>query len=144
GAEVTTDHDGAFQLSGLRAGTHYLVVTSDRGFGSSLPLVDLQASTTFDIDIPTGGLRGRIAAAATGNPVPGALLAFEGSDPDSGTSFTGPSRQSGDGGLYELTGLAPGRYRVIVRKDGFAPKEGTVVVRPGQVATLDLTLQEAK
>ena len=51
---------------------------------------------------------------------------------------------SGDGGVYRVEGLAPGRYRVEAILDGFETAIAQVVLTDGQASTNDLTLNPAR
>lgn len=48
---------------------------------------------------------------------------------------------TGDSGTYEFHTLAPGRYRVVVRRIGFEPSEQRVTVNGGRRSQLDFELE---
>jgi protocatechuate 3,4-dioxygenase beta subunit len=75
-----------------------------------------------------GQLRGRIVDANTGRPVSGAAVSIAGQRPVTS------DRQ----GSYAFNDLAPGAYRVIARKDEFLDGIASLVVRPGEITTVNV------
>jgi hypothetical protein len=64
----------------------------------------------------TSTIRGRVIASDTGRGVTGAHVSLTGNPNPSTTNRTAVS---GDDGRFELTGIAPGRYMVMVRRTGY-------------------------
>lgn len=75
-----------------------------------------------------GRLLGRVTD-ASGNAVQGARVAMVSTGGEARAAVTGPT------GGFQFEGVAPGEYTLRVRRDGFAPRERRVAVRPGRVAT---------
>jgi N-acetylneuraminic acid mutarotase len=79
----------------------------------------------------TGTLVTTVTDAATGEPVPGALI-----------TITGPverERTTGDDGSYTVP-LRVGDYEVTATAFGYVPRSGSVTVAQDETATLDLAL----
>ncbi|HEV7507769.1 MAG TPA: carboxypeptidase-like regulatory domain-containing protein [Thermoanaerobaculia bacterium] len=81
------------------------------------------------IDIAMGTLAGQVVSAGTGEPVADAIVSIDGQESDSHSFYSTPTTRSGEEGAFESR-LAPGRYRIKIQKEGFAPVETTAEVRP--------------
>ncbi len=86
----------------------------------------------------TGAIAGTVKD-SSGGAIPGAAIRVV----NEGTS-TATEAVSGDGGVYRVEGLAPGRYRVEAVLDGFETAIAQVVLTEGQASTTDLTLNPAR
>ena len=139
-----TDYAGAFTLSGLPKGVYRLVVrTRETGsdVSDSRTVVDLEENRAVEVRIPTGRLSGRIVSGAAGAPVAGATVLLDSLHQEIDSTFSAPSARSGGDGTFQSSRLSAGTYKVTVRKEGFAPAEATVEVRPGEEATVEVVLQ---
>lgn len=134
-----TAYDGRFTIPNLPPGRYSLVVTSFGGLGYN-QAVEITGDRDVTVDVATGRLSGRVVSAAGGDPVPGALVSLEGVDPDLGSTFLGPSVRTDEAGVFEIPRLAPGTYKVSIVREGFAPAEAALVVRPGGAETLEVPL----
>lgn len=134
-----TAYDGRFTIPNLPPGRYSLVVTSFGGLGYNQG-VEITGDRDVTIDVATGRLSGRVVSAADGDPVPGALVSLEGVDPDLGSTFLGPSVRTDEAGTFEIPRLAPGAYKVSIVREGFAPTEATLVVRPGGGEVMEIPL----
>lgn len=136
---ATTTHDGRFTLPNLPPGRYSLTLTSPGGLGYN-QVVEIAGDREVTIEIATGRLTGRVVSAADGEPVPGALVSLEGVDPELGSAFLGPSVRTEEGGTFEIPRLAPGAYKVTILREGFAPAEAALVVRPGGGEVMEIPL----
>lgn len=85
--------------------------------------------------VGNGAIRGKITLAANGDPVHGATVTV---------SRTGRTAVSNDDGVYEVTGLAPGSYQVVVHLQSLTDQSKIVdVASDGTPATADFSLQLA-
>lgn len=142
--EVRTDYTGAFTLPGLRRGTYRLVVLARdgaSGLSDSRTVVDLDENRTVQVQILTGRISGRIVSGDTGTPIPEATVVLGSPRKEIDFMFPVPSARSGADGTFQSSRLGAGTYTVTVRKEGFAPVEATVEVRPGEEATVEVVLQ---
>ncbi|HYO16488.1 MAG TPA: carboxypeptidase-like regulatory domain-containing protein [Thermoanaerobaculia bacterium] len=142
--QTRTDYTGAFTLPGLRRGVYRLVVrTQETGsdVSDSRTVVDLEENRAVEVRISTGRLSGKIVSGAAGAPVADATVLLDSLHKEIDATFSAPSARSGGDGTFQSSRLAAGTYKVTVRKDGFAPAEAAVEVRPGEEATVEVVLQ---
>jgi len=132
------DARGAYEFAGLMPGRHQLVY---QGGSSELRVtVDVPDAPQmrFDLDLPWGGVAGKVVALADGQPVAGArvALAREGEpelDPFvAALLFQRGGRErvtTGARGAFELAGYEPGGYLLSVE-----PPRGSELGTPAPVA----------
>ncbi|NGX37541.1 MAG: Bacillopeptidase F [Chlamydiae bacterium] len=114
-----TDPNGDYELPSLAPG-NYIVIALETNFQTEISgaTVTSGATTTvnFALDPNPGTLAGTVTAAATGNPIVGALIEV----------FDGPVfiefALTDLSGNYTISGLAPGDYAVVAVKDDFQTK----------------------
>jgi hypothetical protein len=136
---ATTAYDGRFTLPNLSPGRYSLTLTSPGGLGYN-QMVEIAGDREVTIEIATGRLSGRVVSAIDGEPVSGALVSLEGVDPKLGSTFLGPSVRTGEGGTFEIPRLAPGAYKATILREGFAPAEAALTVRPGGGEVMEIVL----
>lgn len=136
---TATAADGSFTLQNLRPGTYALILELDGAPGDVQPL-EITEDREVRIEIRTGTLIGRIVSAATGEPVPGALVEIRGKDnlPEPDSPFH--NAWCGPDGAFAPIRLVAGTYRLVVRKEGFSPAETVVTVSPGGTAAVEVPL----
>jgi protocatechuate 3,4-dioxygenase beta subunit len=141
--QARTDYTGAFTLPGLRRGSYRLVVRARDGVSDlwDSRTIELEEDRKVQVEILTGRLSGRIVSGATGAPIPEATVLLDSLHQEIDSTFSAPSARSGGDGTFQSSRLAAGTYKVTVRKDGFAPAESTVVIRPGEEATVEVVLR---
>jgi uncharacterized GH25 family protein len=124
--EARTDSDGAFRISGLRAGWTYSVVVDRGAFAPVRQLVKVPASPLRIRVQPGAEASGRVVD-TEGQPVEGALIRLNVSrsdkdawrDPEMSVplqALTGPD------GRFLYRNLASGRYDLQVMREGLAPR----------------------
>lgn len=130
---VTTDHQGAFRFEDLEPGRYRVEVTHAERMLSQSEDLELAADREIVIEIATAALAGTVVDAGSGEGVAEALVYLQrllgGTEP-------GPLTTVGTNaaGSFVTASLAPGRYRLTVRGDGYAPEERTVDVEAGAPA----------
>jgi hypothetical protein len=77
-----------------------------------------------------GSLRGQVVDAQTGKPVPGASISVQG-------ARTVDTTQAGS---FNVAGLPPGTYQIVVARNGYADSKVGVTIRAGETATLNIRL----
>jgi hypothetical protein len=129
---VLTDETGRFHISGLRAGEYTVIAEGDHG-GSRGRAEGVRPDARVNIRLePLAGVEGVVKA--KGSPVDRYSIELAGKRKRS-TNVHDPR------GAYHITRLDPGKYEVRVEADmGVAQAE--VEVRAGELAKLDLALQE--
>lgn len=135
GGSTTTDADGRYAVEGVPAGQTEVTVRDLQGRLLAARKLDIQHDTVVDLVIGRGAVGGKVVAARSGAPVPGAHVKVLRDGEDAGTSRA----VSTDGnGLFHCTELEPGTYRVQASADGFSTGEVTVAV---DEATVETTLR---
>jgi len=130
GGTTTTDGDGSYLLA--LAPTVYDLTGSAFGYEpETVGGVVVVTDTTTQVDLsltplPTGTLRGRVVAAATGDPLTATISVLD-----------TPLETTAD--VYTFT-LPAGAYALRARRLGYRVVTTTVVVTAGQVTTADLAL----
>ncbi len=104
-----------------------------------LPFVSLLlVPAAYAQNNPNGGLRGRVTD-PSGAVVPQAVVTVAGTD-----GKAAGKAQTNQQGVFEVRGLAPGTYNVIINAKGFAEdNEPDVQISGGQTQDLDIKLQIA-
>ncbi|HEV8582481.1 MAG TPA: carboxypeptidase-like regulatory domain-containing protein [Thermoanaerobaculia bacterium] len=130
---VTTDHQGAFRFEDLEPGRYRVEVTHAERMLSQSEDLELAADREIVIEIATAALVGTVVAAGSGEGVAEALVYLQrllgGTEPGSLTTVG-----TNAAGSFVTASLAPGRYRLTVRGDGYAPEERIVDVAAGAPA----------
>jgi sarcosine oxidase gamma subunit len=126
---VTTDHQGAFGFEDLEPGRYRVEVTHAERMLSQSEDLELAEDREVVIEIATAVLSGTVVAAGSGEGVADALVylqRFLGDEP-------GPLTTVGTNaaGSFVTASLAPGRYRLTVRGDGYAQQERIVDAEAG-------------
>ena len=145
GLPVTTDGDDVCVVApnGNVAGRCYNGVEWDGttpASDSTLVPVEggaLRGGVNVDLrePLPTGVVTGRLTAAGTGSPVPGAIVRAVGPNGFSGNAT------SGSDGTYQISGLTPGNYQVCFTPEntaaGTPPTGYAPACHTGAVAVTD-------
>jgi hypothetical protein len=136
---VATDYQGGFRLHGLDAGRYRLTLSHPSELLVHNEDLDLTADREVVVELRTAEVSGRVTGPG-GRPVAGATVLLyqllgEGGEPASLFSVV-----SGSEGGFRQARLAPGRYRVKVQRDGYAPFEQPLELAPGAAAELDVAL----
>jgi hypothetical protein len=136
---TATAVDGSFTLRNLSPGAYALILELD-GAPGDMQSLEITEDREVRIEIRTGTLTGRIVSAATGEPVPGALVEIRGKDHLPETDSPLRNAWSGPDGAFAPVRLVAGTYRLTVRNEGFAPAETVVTVQPGGTAVIEVPL----
>jgi protocatechuate 3,4-dioxygenase beta subunit len=142
--------DGLFRLEGLPSAA-YSVIAEKPGYSAASAAAVRPGETRLELLLEAAArLEGRVVDAATLRPIPVFEVrlvdlereAVGGGEP-SPFDFR-PWRQARDAdGRYFRDGLEPGRCRVEVRADGFAPSAQDIVLASGAVAEVSFALERA-
>ena len=117
---ATVDSNGMFEITGVEPGNYYLVATKD-GFIPNQPvLVTVEKGKVFSVDSivlvnERVTVKGSIVLDGSASHEGVAVLL---SNKDS--NGESPSTTTNERGEYTFSDVAPGTYRVIASKDGFA------------------------
>jgi hypothetical protein len=149
---VPTDTEGRFAVDRLAPGRYWLMSGSIGGeeMGAGIPVtIGEGGDVRQDFELPAGRLAGKVTAAASGAPVPGAkilLLDAEGARrPATGISgLLGLVRGqgvAGSDGAYVVENAGLGSLIVQVSGEGLAPRVVGPIDLSGEGRTLDVTLE---
>ena len=135
--KTVTDYQGGFRFTGLSAGRYLVEVGGPPAFGYRRE-VELDADREVAIEISTGELGGRVVDARDGTPLGDtAVMLFMGE-----RRFARPRATTDAQGRFHFQGVAEGRYRVRVVRQGYAVLQEEVEVRSGTpVPDLELELR---
>jgi protocatechuate 3,4-dioxygenase beta subunit len=127
-----SDTQGGFRIDGLQPGTYELTVRSLAAGQLHKESLDITANREVEIDLPAAEVRGKVVDADDGSPIAEATIALEQVQPD-GAGIAGllGRVQTGPDGAFVVEGGAEGDYRVVARKDGYAPAEAPVHLAAG-------------
>jgi protocatechuate 3,4-dioxygenase beta subunit len=136
-----TNTEGAFRLEGVAPGLH-TVTARARGFDTARR-EDVRAGGSVDLYLFPGSTLSGVVRDAQGRPVPGAAVRAEAEahavrfqSPGWWTPIAADAK-----GRFEIAGIKPGTYRIVVRSPGFAPGfVPGVSVQDGSDAEVDVVL----
>jgi protocatechuate 3,4-dioxygenase beta subunit len=129
-ARTQTDSGGNFELSGLDDATYNVTVADlSRGSTPYTTTYDVRGSGTFNIDIKSSVLRGRVVDASTGEPISEAAVDLRERDTTgSGIRFAIRTIQTDNSGNFTVDPVPPGAYVVSAEKEGYGTKLVEVTV----------------
>ncbi len=150
--DVRCGADGRFLLTGLTPESYQMHVRAagfTRYIQNDITITDGQETKLGDIRLSHGGsLRGTLFD-PSGKPLVGGSINLS---PDGGTSTMGYTAKSGDGGKFQISNIAPGRYMVMAMRasggDGnpfeqLADRQATqkaITITDENTAVVELTL----
>jgi outer membrane lipoprotein SlyB len=144
GHAMVSRYDGHFEIHDVQPGKYILSVSGALGAVHQERPIEIDGDRELTIDIAMGTLAGQVVSAGTGEPLAEATVSIEGQESDSSLFYSTPTLRSGEEGAFESR-LAPGKYRIKIQKDGFAPAEVTAVVRPGSTGdVVEIRLKPAE
>jgi hypothetical protein len=121
-SSASVDDRGAYELKGLGPGKYNVTVvekfTRARLFNAVHEVT--AAGESYDIDIKSGGVRGRVTDSGTGNPVEGAVISLEAVDRPDGSYWSRPSGLTGSSGELVIEGVSEGHYKAVAQRPHYA------------------------
>lgn len=132
--EAASESDGAYQLTGVPAGTPTLSA-SKTGYQnySSTVTVTVGQTTFHDFSMTANPTTGAVMGVVTDQKSGAALE-------DVTVSIGTIKTQTGDDGSYRLTGVTAGSQQIHAQKTGYNEYSGTVTISAGQIARLDIEM----
>jgi protocatechuate 3,4-dioxygenase beta subunit len=115
-AAVRTNTRGEYTIEGLEDGTYTVVVMDIRTMASHREDYTVRGAGTFDIQMATAAVRGRVIDRATQDGIANVSISLD-SDQQSGVRF--PQMQTDASGAFRLEGVAPGSYRLRATRSGY-------------------------
>lgn len=134
-----TDASGMYELPGIEAGLYSIIYSAD-GYGAESRSVTLPAGATVTVDVgliaESATIRGTVRDAATGLPIPAALVQVF----TIGTTIPIASVQTDQQGRYIISGLLPEEYRVVYSAPTYQSETFIFFLNPGETKTVDAEL----
>jgi|CXWL01.1.fsa_nt_gi protocatechuate 3,4-dioxygenase beta subunit len=133
GGFTTTDHDGRFEVHDLTPGEYQVVVaTNGNGFAHS-EAVTIDGDREIAIEVVGRVVAGRVVA-SDGEPLPNAKVNLRDTSP---TDFGGWGSEatSDEAGHFRFVDVAPNRYVLHGRKEGYAQGQLDLEVSDADVET---------
>jgi Carboxypeptidase regulatory-like domain len=135
--QTTTDSNGAYSASGVTVGSYTVTVVDIQRLAPYTTSYDVKSSATYDIDIRTASVRGRVVDSGTGEGIPDVNVEVKGTD---GVGPLGTRAVLSDpSGGFVLDSVAPGSYTISASKDSYAKDVENLIV--GDSSPDDVTLK---
>jgi protocatechuate 3,4-dioxygenase beta subunit len=116
-ANTTSDGNGQYELSGLEDGPYNVQVVDMERMAPFSTTYEVHGSGSFDIDVRTASLRGRVVDASSGQPIDGAQIDIK---PKSSEGFFGTRGAVTDtNGAFVVDAVARGSYQITADKQGY-------------------------
>lgn len=126
---VMTDLDGRFRIEGVPAGHAPLLVRDPRSGALVFHRFEVDADLEVRIELELYRIRELVLSADGSGPVPGASVRFELEPSEDPTTLApSPRAETSDDGTFLLTGVLPGRGRLVVEKPGYHPHTSEIEV----------------
>ncbi len=128
-----SDTQGVFRIEGLKAGTYDLKVRTLTAGQIHQESLGLTGNREVEVDIPSLDVRGQVVDADDGSPIAEAAIGLGPVQPDPSSfpgGLAGPV-ESGPDGTFVVEAGAEGDYRVVARKEGYAPGETAIHLAAG-------------
>ena len=127
-SNTQTDSDGNYEITGLENATYNVVVAEIQRSTSFSTTYEVRGSGTFDIDMKSASLRGRVVDATTGDPVREAAVEIREREAGGGARFAMRTIQTDAAGAFLIEGVSTGSYHLSAEKDGYGTKVVDVTV----------------
>ena len=127
-ASALSDSDGRYELSGLEDGPYNVQVMDMKSMAPYMTTYDVHGSGSFDIDMRTTALRGRVVDASTGQPIEGATVDLRPKGNDAGFFSTRTASPTDANGTFMVDSVARGTYQVSADKQGYGHEMKEVMV----------------
>ena len=128
----STGPQGEFRLEGLEAGKYVVAAMDFRTGLRHTEEVEISGDREIVIELPTQRVSGRVLDATDSSPLEGAAVILEKIEGHDGLmGYGSPSASTDPSGAFTVSGVPEGTWRAVARKEGYAPAEATVEVRPG-------------
>ena len=134
-ARVQSDSDGNYEVSGLEDALYSVNVTDIQRGTPYATTYEVRGSSTFNIDMKSSPLRGRVVDASTGQPIAEAMIEIREREGGGGPRFAMRNVQTDASGGFSFDAVSAGSYSVSAEKEGYGTKavDLTVTDAPGDL-----------
>jgi protocatechuate 3,4-dioxygenase beta subunit len=125
-ARTTTNSNGEYQVSGLDDATYNVSIVDLQRSAPYNGSYQVRGSGTYDIDIKSASLRGRVID-SDGNAVADAMVSLR-EKTDTGSRFAMRGAQTDVSGVFIIDNVSAGSYSVSAEKNGYGTKAVDTIV----------------
>ncbi|HEV7922990.1 MAG TPA: carboxypeptidase regulatory-like domain-containing protein [Thermoanaerobaculia bacterium] len=137
-ANATTDSAGNYSVTGLQDAPYTVAVVDLQRLNPYSTTYEVNGSGTFDIDIRTAAVHGRVVDAGTGEAIADARIQARKSGSD--MPFAVRMASSNSNGDFTLDGISSGSYTLTADKEGYGAEVRDVTVSESGLNDLELKL----
>lgn len=138
---TTTDDGGNYTVTGL-ADASYSVSIVEQRLNPFTTTYDVKGSATFDIDIKSSSLRGRVLDGGSGDPIVEATVQLRPKAGDMPAFMMQRTATTDANGVFVMDNVASGSYTATADKEGYGSGKNEVYV--GDSAPPDIELRLSK
>jgi protocatechuate 3,4-dioxygenase beta subunit len=136
---ATSDSSGNYEVTGLDDGT-YMVAIIDMERGSNTTTYEVRGSSTYDIDLKSATLRGRVVDATTRQPIDAAEIQVRPATTGQESFYGMRTGASDSSGAFIIDNVTPGTYTVRAAKQGYGHDTQNATVGEDTATTVELKL----
>ncbi|HKO56492.1 MAG TPA: carboxypeptidase-like regulatory domain-containing protein, partial [Thermoanaerobaculia bacterium] len=137
-ANATTDDAGNYSVTGLQDAPYNVSVVDLQRLNPYSTTYEVNGSGTFDIDIRTAAVRGRVVDAGTGEAIADARIQARKSGSD--MPFAVRMATTNGNGDFTLEGISSGNYTLSADKEGYGNEVRDVIVSESGLNDVELKL----
>ncbi|HVT03746.1 MAG TPA: carboxypeptidase-like regulatory domain-containing protein, partial [Thermoanaerobaculia bacterium] len=140
-----TDENGAYEITGLTPGKFRVTVMDTTRYSSMYSgSHEVTGSETFDIEVRSAAVRGRVVDLDSGKGIDGALVTLDSLDSLDVPTRSRISVATSPNGEFVLSGVPEGGYKAIAQKEHYAEGISEVTVDAGGSQPIELKMQLAE
>jgi protocatechuate 3,4-dioxygenase beta subunit len=124
-ASARSASDGSYSVEGLEDGAYTVFVMDGRTFSSHFTEYEVRGGGTFDIQMSSASIRGRVVDRQTQEGIPGVSVALDVTDQ---ARYRLPPMQTDASGAFRIDGISSGNHRLRATKNGYGHEVTDVVV----------------
>lgn len=138
-SQTTTDANGAYTITGLQDAPYSVSVVDLQRLNPYSTSYEVKGSSTFDIDIRTTTVRGRVVDAGTGEALVDARVQIRKSGPNE-SPFATRGATTNSSGAFTMESISPGNYVATADKDGYGNAVRDIIVTDSGTEDLEFKL----
>ncbi|HET7712248.1 MAG TPA: carboxypeptidase-like regulatory domain-containing protein, partial [Thermoanaerobaculia bacterium] len=139
-ADTSTDESGQYSVTGLTNGTYSVAVMDLQRMAPFNTSYEVRGSGSFDIDIRSAQLRGRVVDAANGSPLGRTVVQVRSGATGPEAMLASRSTETDDAGAFLIDSITPGTYNATFSKDGYGSETREVIVRESGTDSVEIKL----